>query len=271
MAILGRNVFDFCFYFILAISALDPGVQTVNTPRSNGSERLNWKNAVNVRQTDALLKLEEEMKALEERVEQIEEKSRQGKDKKCVCEHWEEKFKLQMLEKEIQLQRKPGVQVFKRVKKSSGSQNESQNFNAEINGRTSLCAFSSILSRDRGGTGHSQTVVFDNVITNTHNAYNGHTGIFTSPSTGVFAFSWTMNSERSGHYELMHNSEVKTITTSESSVRPHVERASVSATIVLELRENDVVFLRTHHARGQGIFIVSNSLMQSSFSGWQVY
>lgn len=269
MAIFGRDVFDFCFYFILAISALDPGVQTVNTPRSNGSESLNWDNAVNVRPTDALLKLEAKMKALEKKVEQLEEHSQRGKDKKCVCEQWKEKVQLQMSQLENEIQRKPDV--FKRVRKSSGSQNESQYFNAEINGRTGLCAFSSILSRDKRGTGNSQTIVFDNVITNTHNAYNGHTGIFTSPSTGVFAFSWTMNSEGFGFYELMHNSEVKTTTSSESIGRPHLERASVSATIVLELRENDVVFVRTHHAWGQGRYIVSNSLMKSSFSGWQVY
>ncbi|XP_062603976.1 uncharacterized protein LOC134265781 [Saccostrea cucullata] len=267
MAIFGRDVFDFCLYFILTISVLDASVQTVNTPRSNGSERLNWDNAVIFKQTNALLNLEAKMKALEERMEQLEEQSRQGKDKKCVCEHRKEKVELQMLENGIQ--RKPGV--FKRVRKSSGGQNESQSVNAEINGRTSLCAFSSILSRDRGGTGHSQTIVFDSVITNTHNAYNGHTGIFTSPSNGVFAFSWTMNSAGIGHFEFMHNSEIKTTTTSESVGPPHVERGSVSTTIVLELHKNDVVFVRTHHARGQGTFIVSNSLMQSSFSGWQVY
>ncbi|XP_062592701.1 uncharacterized protein LOC134254173 [Saccostrea cucullata] len=267
MAIFGRDVFDFYLYFIVAISVLYRDVQTVNTPRSNGSEILNWDNSVILTQTDAVLKLEAKMRALEERVEQLEEQSQQGKDKKCVCENKKEKVELQMLEKQIQ--RKPGV--FKRVRKSSVGLNESQNLNAEINGRTGLCAFSSISSRDRVGTGYSQTIVFDNMITNTHNAYNGHTGIFTSPSTGVFAFSWTLNTAGTGHFELMHNSEIKTTTTSESGGPPHVERASVSATIVLELRKNDVVFVRTHHARGQGIFIVSNSLMQSSFSGWQIY
>ncbi|XP_062603977.1 uncharacterized protein LOC134265782, partial [Saccostrea cucullata] len=101
------------------------------------------------------------MKALEERVEQLEEQSQQGKNKKCVCENWKEKVKLQMLENEIQ--HKPGV--FKRIRKSRGGQNESQNVNAEMNVTAGLCAFSSILSRDRGSTGHSQNIVFDSVIT----------------------------------------------------------------------------------------------------------
>ncbi|XP_062580716.1 complement C1q subcomponent subunit B-like [Saccostrea cucullata] len=192
------------------------------------------------------------IKSLEERILHLEKMIQQN----CACEKERKITHGKVLMGETLIK----ANLNKRVKRTTGLQ--------QIKRNSYMCAFSSILSKDLPNTGRTQTIVFDHVITNTGNAYNRHTGIFHAPSNGIFAFSWTMNSEKiNGHFELMHNSKIITAISTELT---NLEIGTTSATMVLQLKRNDVVFIRTDHIYGK-TNIVSNVLMRSSFSGWQIF
>lgn len=115
------------------------------------------------------------------------------------------------------------------------------------------------------------TVIFDTVITNVGSSYNRHDGVFTAPVSGVYVFNWNLYSSYNGDIisELMVNSDKKggRISDSHRSSEDH----SSGGCAVVEIRQGDVVFIRTHdtHSYSQSGEIISYpELYESSFSGW---
>ena len=53
-------------------------------------------------------------------------------------------------------------------------------------------AFYAYISKDFTHVGNGHVFVFDTVVTNSGNAYNKYSGIFTVPSSGLYAFSYSI-------------------------------------------------------------------------------
>ena len=53
-------------------------------------------------------------------------------------------------------------------------------------------AFYAYISKDFTHIGNGHVFVFDTVVTNSGNAYNNYSGIFTAPSSGLYAFSYSV-------------------------------------------------------------------------------
>ena len=115
------------------------------------------------------------------------------------------------------------------------------------------------------------TIHFDTIVTNIGNHYNKHTGAFTAPQHGVYVFTWNLYCNTGGHIysQLVVNSNVvgAMLTDAEgaSSVR------SVTGTVVVEVNQGDVVFVRTHPTLGHSGNLRSYSAWRSSFNGWKLY
>lgn len=52
-------------------------------------------------------------------------------------------------------------------------------------------AFYAYISKDFGGVGLHHVFLYDTIETNQGNGYSKHTGTFTAPSTGIYAFCYT--------------------------------------------------------------------------------
>ena len=118
------------------------------------------------------------------------------------------------------------------------------------------------------GTHHQ--LVFDVPVTNYGNGYNKHTGIFTAPQSGVYAFSFTIFPGR-GSYVTMNiyrNSEVVgqvfgDMTTSH-------EFSSSSMVAVISMTIGDATYLRTSSITTSAGSIYSDGNVKSSFAGWKL-
>lgn len=81
-------------------------------------------------------------------------------------------------------------------------------------------AFYANISKDVGGVGANHIFLYDTEVTNQGNGYSKHTGAFTAPSTGLYAFCYTAFASgehvfgESGDYgevsvQLVHNGAYK--------------------------------------------------------------
>ncbi|XP_061195666.1 complement C1q-like protein 4 [Saccostrea echinata] len=132
-----------------------------------------------------------------------------------------------------------------------------------------VVAFYAYMSANEPNPGKHHTVIFNTVITNVGSSYNHHDGVFTAPTNGVYVFSWNLYSQFHGLIasELMVNSASKGGRLSDS--RSVSEDHSSSGTLVVEISQGDIVYIRTH----QTLSISGNinsypSSYQSSFCGW---
>jgi hypothetical protein len=138
-------------------------------------------------------------------------------------------------------------------------------------------AFYAYISKDFGGVGVDHVFLYDTVVTNYGNAYNQHTGAFTVPSTGVFAFSYTAYASgehvagESGDYgevtvQLVHNGVYKG--SIHVDTETNYEEEMSTGFVVLVLQSGDVV-LTMSKGHGEGSFH-SNTSGRWSFSGFQI-
>ena len=88
--------------------------------------------------------------------------------------------------------------------------------------------------------GTSQTVIFDDVVTNNGHAYNKHTGHFTAPRDGTYYFATSfLNLGRSTHLQMMKNGQ----DIGRGLANPsHGSTGSIN--VIVNLRKGDVVLLR---------------------------
>lgn len=132
-------------------------------------------------------------------------------------------------------------------------------------------AFYAYLSKSEYNVGHHQTFVFDQVVTNFGGNYNRHTGAFTSPSHGIYVFSWTLFCQLGGHFvsEIVSNSNAVGALFCSAEGVPNIRH--ITGVVVLEVNQGDVVFIRTHptEALSQGVY--SSSRFRSSFTGWKLF
>ncbi|XP_063438550.1 complement C1q-like protein 4 [Mytilus trossulus] len=113
--------------------------------------------------------------------------------------------------------------------------------------------------------GSSQTVIFDDVITNIGSAYDFRTGHFTSPNDGVYFFASTFlktGSSSSLHLQMIKNNDM---ISQGHAASGDFEAGSMNA--LVSLKRGDSVLVR-HHA-GSGIESIHGGW--GFFSGYQVY
>ncbi|XP_071140896.1 complement C1q tumor necrosis factor-related protein 3-like [Mytilus edulis] len=114
--------------------------------------------------------------------------------------------------------------------------------------------------------GSSQTVIFDDVITNIGSAYDFRTGHFSAPNDGVYFFASTfLKTHRSSslHLQMMKNNDM--ISKGHAAPGGYAEAGSMNA--IVSLKRGDTVIVR-HHA---GSVIESIHGDWCFFSGYQVY
>ena len=124
-------------------------------------------------------------------------------------------------------------------------------------------AFYATLS-DHTALGQKQTIEFDHIITNIGNAYNGVSGVFTVPITGIYQFSTTMlqYSSTNIHTQLMKN------TISVGQNYGNSNRASATQTVIVSGQKGDIVYVRHHEGIGSTQVIHGGGY--SSFSGFLI-
>lgn len=156
-----------------------------------------------------------------------------------------------------------------------------------ISDRLSICrflqgppniAFYVYMSRTFKALSIGQPFLFDAVETNIGNGYDRKTGIFTAPSKGVYAFSWTIHAAGSHHAGsrgqygemaavLTQNGVVK------GSIYADTEKASddASATgFVILASEKGEKFQIICPMAGQGAFYSTRLNGKTSFTGYRI-
>ncbi|CAG5125790.1 unnamed protein product, partial [Candidula unifasciata] len=89
-----------------------------------------------------------------------------------------------------------------------------------------------------------EALVFNKVFLNVGSGYNSLTGIFTSPSAGIYIFHFhaTTQSTRDFWVELFHNNEYVI----SAFARQKNDFDSAGNTVILQLNENDTVCVKAH-------------------------
>lgn len=113
--------------------------------------------------------------------------------------------------------------------------------------------------------GSSQTVIFDQVITNIGNGYNQHTGHFTAPDDGIYFFACTFLRPHTGtqlHLQMVQNSTE--ISRGHAATGGGSQEGSMNA--VVYMHKGDVVKVR--HFPGVGSEIIHGDW--SFFTGYRI-
>ena len=133
-------------------------------------------------------------------------------------------------------------------------------------------AFYVYLSYDVHNPAQGQTLIFDVVKTNTYNnAYNKFTGIFSVPMSGMYVFtsSIAMNGvQEYASYEIMRNSNVEGTFFVDAEFTDGYKYSSI--TVVVEVEQADVVFVRTGTSYKTHGSVYSRQHARSTFAGWRI-
>ncbi|CAC5390052.1 C1QL [Mytilus coruscus] len=124
--------------------------------------------------------------------------------------------------------------------------------------------FLATLSKSLEDIGMHATVVYDAVKTNIGGGYDPITGIFTSPSDGLYYFTWTTLTEPKGSFitSLQHNNNA--VVGNHARANGLDEYLPSSQSAVVQMKKGETVYIRTW-AQGQYL-----SGFWSSFSGFEI-
>lgn len=143
-------------------------------------------------------------------------------------------------------------------------------------------AFYAYFSNDFKSMPKGSTFLFDVVETNLGNGYNKTTGIFTAPSSGLYAFTWTVQAagkhvvppinSNSQYGEinaaLMQNGAVKGVIVADTETKYDMDTAT--GFVVLETKVGDRFRIAVSEWDGQGDIYSNNSYGRTTFSGFRV-
>nr|XP_022300083.1 collagen alpha-1(X) chain-like [Crassostrea virginica] len=139
-------------------------------------------------------------------------------------------------------------------------------------------AFYAYISKDFTHIGNGHVFVFDTVVTNRGNAYNNYSGIFTVPSSGLYAFSYSiavagyhMSGDHDSNFgeisvQLVRNGSPCGSIAADTEASYDDEMATGFA--ILSLDAGDIVRVVSQNS-GQGTFR-SNTYEHWAFSGFKI-
>ncbi|XP_062598951.1 complement C1q-like protein 4 isoform X2 [Saccostrea cucullata] len=127
-------------------------------------------------------------------------------------------------------------------------------------------AFSAYQSTSKNYKQH-ETWIYNTVLVNDANAYNKATGTFTTPSDGVYVFTWATLTEpgKAAHPYLRINGKYKGWAAFNNTRTSQQFWSSGSNTIVVRLKKGDKVNVAS------GYLAAYARERFSSFSGWKIY
>lgn len=119
--------------------------------------------------------------------------------------------------------------------------------------------------------GPDHTLIFRSVVTNIGNHYNQHNGMFTCPSYGVYAFSWTIVVGDYIGTQLVVNSKAVGAMYTTAFHLDDIQTSTGMA--IVEVNQGDVVYVRVNsdtsvNHRGD---IHSAAYYKTLFCGWKLF
>lgn len=127
------------------------------------------------------------------------------------------------------------------------------------------------MSTGESDTGQHQILMLDVIKTNVGLACNKHNGMFNVPSHGYNVLTWVVASGTYSYVftQLMINSDHfgSILTNSEEANDIH----TVTGSVVAELNQGDLVYIRIHPTDAIRGSIVSRDDIRTSFSGFRIF
>lgn len=115
-------------------------------------------------------------------------------------------------------------------------------------------------------------IQFNQVLVNTYNRYNVHTGIFTVLYTGYYVFTWTVAAEHKSWFsaELRVNGALRGTVMADSDVGGRASGIHpATGFVITRVTSNQHVYIR--FVSGSGCTLKSDSRTRATFSGWRMY
>ncbi|VDI57880.1 Hypothetical predicted protein [Mytilus galloprovincialis] len=128
-------------------------------------------------------------------------------------------------------------------------------------------AFSAKLHKHLSKVTQHTKIIFGTVITNTGDAYDKTTGVFTSPRDGTFYFSWTMYTNAGGSCptELVHNGNPVGLANHTWNAGSKGNHSSTQSG-VLSLKKHDKIWIRMERTGGGNCYAGE----WTSFNGFEI-
>ncbi|KAK3106152.1 hypothetical protein FSP39_013775 [Pinctada imbricata] len=131
-----------------------------------------------------------------------------------------------------------------------------------------IVAFYAYMSSPMKNVGEHHTLIFDHAVTNVGNHYHPNSGVFIAPTSGLYAFSWSIRIRVGEYHDIDLAVNGKSVGVTHHWANSDEDHHS-GATVIVQVSQGDDVFLRTStHSNVGGIW--SDSSGQSSFTGWKL-
>ncbi|XP_048777666.2 uncharacterized protein LOC125681554 [Ostrea edulis] len=129
-----------------------------------------------------------------------------------------------------------------------------------------LVAFYARTSTSEKAPNGNHILVFDNVVTNVGNGYNGFDDVFIVPRDGVYVFIWVVRLHESQRSTQLMINNVEYGSTHFRAING--DDGSVSGNVLTHVNKGDVVFIRVYTTTNAYRNTPSNGHGKSTFSGW---
>lgn len=130
-------------------------------------------------------------------------------------------------------------------------------------------SFYAYLTHKESNPGLHHTIIFNHEVTDSQHVYNHHTGIFTAPTSGVYAFQYSVQPDTGSNIpvEIMKNNQIM----SAGVTRIHGGYYhNAASTVVFYMNSGDSCFVRTSTTNAPSGSIHSGHDARTSFAGWMI-
>jgi hypothetical protein len=129
--------------------------------------------------------------------------------------------------------------------------------------------------QNKGGNFHDgKKLIYNQVLGNYGNGYNTSDGVFTAPSTGLYAFLWITQVRHDSwcSTRMLRNGYIMSVTSSNAKATSSSGNESGSGTgfLITYMNQDDTAYIEMNNLPGHTCNIVSNDKGLSTFSGWQI-